>query len=393
MSIREWMDSDPMRKARTNMFGDAPISFCSGCYHEENYSSTSRRHRCNQKSVIFTKIDFDASYLQSPSLAKFQHSQDHAGEYDGMPIDLHIDLGNYCNLTCKMCKPEASSSIAIQYVKWGIDEAKKYVGTNWTRNDGTWNRVLRELAEIKELRNIHFMGGETLITDKFEDFVDYMIASRRTDLNLSFVTNGTVFRESLMEKLKLFQRVGIEVSIETLTPHNIYQRQGTDNDMVMKHIADYKKLCDNNKITLTVRSAISLLTIGYYHTLLEFCWQQRFIVKSLLCSQPLYLDACILPRSIKELYKSRYLELIDRLQLDFGKLNLDYNESDPHMIDHIIANQVYQVLRLLDTDPPPDSDQQWQQMASWCRRWDDVHNLDARILYPEFRELLDRHGY
>lgn len=393
MSIREWMDSEPMRQARLKMFTDEDISFCSRCYHEEKHSSTSRRHRSNQKSVIFTKTDFDTSYLQSPGLAKFQFSKDHEGEYHGVPIDIHIDLGNYCNLSCKMCEPRASSAIAAQYVKWGITDAKKYLGTDWTRDEITWNRVLEELSGIDKLKNVHFMGGETLITPRFEDFVDHMLSAGRTDLNFSFVTNGTVFRPKLMEKLMRFQRVGIEVSIETITPHNAYQRQGTDNDVVLRHIKYYQQLCDNNKITLTMRPAISVLTIGYYHTLLEFCWRQRFLVKSLLCTQPRYLDARILPRSAKNLYRSRYLDLADRLQLDFDRLGMDFNESDPNMIDNVIAGQIQQVLALLDSDPPSDLDQQWQQMASWCRRWDAVHGLDARLLYPEFRDLLDQHGY
>ena len=47
------------------------------------------------------------------------------------------------------------------------------------------------------------MGGETLLTDRLEDLVDTMIEHKRFEICFSFVTNGTVFRLELLNKLKL----------------------------------------------------------------------------------------------------------------------------------------------------------------------------------------------
>jgi pyruvate-formate lyase-activating enzyme len=393
MSIREWFDSEPMRAARLAMHGDNQISFCSKCRIEEKYAGTSRRHRSNQKSVIFTKSNFSDSYAQSPGVQKFERSRQEAGAYDGMPIDLHIDLGNYCNLTCKMCRPMASSKIAAQHVKWGYQDAKQYILTDWTRDESTWLGVLTELADIKKLRNVHFMGGETLITRRFEDFIDFMLSKGRTDLNLSFVTNGTIFNDALMQKLVQFQRIGIEISIETVTDHNHYQRQGTHTNDVLKHIDQYLAYCDGSRITVTARPAISALTIGYYVSLLEYCLNKKIIIKSMLCNRPRYFDAVILPRPIKELYLERYMDFLYRHDLANEDITGDYNESDPNQIRKILKNQVMQCMHILDTDTPGDSEQALAEMVSWCRKWDDVHNYDARMLYPEFQKILDANGY
>jgi sulfatase maturation enzyme AslB (radical SAM superfamily) len=393
MSIREWFDSEPMRQARMNMFGDNANSICSRCYHEEDHSGTSRRMRCNQKSVIFTKTNFSESYDQSPGNDKFEHSRLSQGAYDGMPIDLHIDLGNYCNLTCKMCNPSASSSIASQYVKWGIQDAKQYIGTDWTRNDNVWNRVLDELVEIPNLTNIHFMGGETLITKRFEDFVDFMIAKDKLDLNFSFVTNGTTFNKKLLSKLSKFKRVGIEVSIETTTAHNQYQRQGTNTELVLSNIDRYLEYCDGNNITLTVRPAVSLLTIGYYHTLLKYCLERNLIVKALIVHDPDYLDARILPTGVRELYKTHYQQLLETYNLESVDCSTDYNESDPNQILKIIKNQILQSINLLNAPRPTNSDQLLLEMVQWCRRWDTVHGYRAVELYPELSEVFVNNGY
>jgi sulfatase maturation enzyme AslB (radical SAM superfamily) len=309
-----------------------------------------------------------------------------------MPIDLHIDLGNYCNLACKMCGPKASSAIAAQEVKWGNLSAQQYVGTDWTRDEAVWNRVLDELAGIDNLNNIHFMGGETLITKRFKDFVDHMIACGRTDLNFSFVTNGTTFNKSLLDKLKKFDRVGIEVSIETVTEHNSYQRQGTDTQLVLKNIQQYLEYCNGTSITLTARPAISALTIGNYHSLLRYCLEHKIMVKSLWVTHPTFLNPQILPKSVRNQYIDNYKYLVQEYNLTGDHL-VDYNESDPNQLSRIILSQINQCLNMLQQDQLPNSDQCLKEMVAWCRKWDDVYGYNARDLYPELTEILDQYGY
>jgi len=393
ISIAEWHNSSVMKQARLMMFRDEKNSACTRCYKEEQLSSSSRRHKENQKSVIFTRSNFQESYDQTPGWEIFEHSRNFQGEYLDMPIDLHIDLGNYCNLTCKMCRPQASSSIASQYVKWGITDAKKYVGTDWTRDPVVWDRVLNEIANIPNLKNIHFMGGETLITKRFEDFVDFMIARKRFDLNFSFVTNATMFNQSLLDKLKQFQRVGIEISIESMTEHNSYQRQGTDTTQAIAIIEQYLEQCNDSNITLTIRPAISALTIGYYHTLLEYCLEKNLIVKSLITFSPSYMDPRVLPQNIREQYKEKYIKLIEKYNLDDVDISVDYNESDPHQINAIIKNQIVQCLNLLDEKSLANADLLLNELVSWCRRWDNVHGYNAVKLYPELAQEFVKRGY
>ena len=394
MTIAEWFDSGPMRHARLAMSGSALNSFCVKCYNDESHSGTSRRHKCNQKSVIFTKSNFAKSFEQSPHHKHFTDSFATQGSYQGMPIDLHIDLGNFCNLTCKMCNPGASSSIAVQHVKWGIENARQFLGTDWTRDDLVWQRFLNELRNLAGLKNIHFMGGETLLTKKFEEFVDYMIAHKKFDLHFSFVTNGTTFNEPLMDKLSLFKRVGIEVSIESLTRHNAYQRQGTNTREVIDNIDRYLRYCDGKNITVTARPAISALTIGYYHTLLQYCLDRGIIVKSMTVYRPPFLDCKVLPLSVKKQYIKHYIDFLNDNNLVQEDISKDFNESDPNELKRIIKQQALQCISLLEQDSPTNNDDLLGQMVRWCERWDKVaSDLDARVLYPEFREILEKHAY
>ena len=385
-SIAEWFNSEPVRDFRQGVLGDHPVSACASCYQEESVGGNSRRIRSNQKSVIFHRA-FADSFEQSPGRKHF----DPSGITNTTPIDIHIDLGNYCNLACKMCYPGASSSIAAQQVKWGIESSRQYLGTDWTRNDSVWNSFLRQLLDIPKLNNIHFMGGETLLTKRFEDFVDHMIAHDRLDVCLSFVTNGTTFQPELMNKLKQFRRVGIEVSIETVDAHNAYQRQGTDNAVVMANLERYQAMCNNTNITLTVRPAISALTIGYFPGLLQFCLDQNLVVKSLLVNTPRFLDAVILPDTVKQQYLGYYQTMFD--QLNNVQVPQNYNTSDPNNHALIVKEQVQMCMNVLAQPAPRDAQDLRRLMVEHCTKWDKVYGYDARALYPELADMWDQYDY
>ena len=386
MTIADWFNSEPVRLFRQQVLADSPVSACSRCYREEQAGGHSRRIRSNQKSVIFQQVFWD-SFEQSPGRKHF----DKSGITSTQPIDIHIDLGNYCNLACKMCNAQASSTIAAQQVKWGIESSRQYLGTDWTQNDQVWNRFLQQLLDIPKLNNIHFMGGETLLTNRFEDFIDHMIAHDRLDLCFSFVTNGTTFKSELVNKLLQFRRVGIEVSIETMDEHNAYQRQGTSHDLVMANLDRYRTVCNGSNITLTVRPAVSALTIGYFPGLLQYCLDRNLIVKSLLVNTPKFLDAVILPHEVKQQYIENYQKLVDHLSNI--QVPIDYNASDPNNYALIVKEQLQMCMNILSQPEPENADQLQQLMVEHCRKWDNIYGYNARQLYPELSEIWDRYGY
>lgn len=387
MSIAEWFNSEPVQNFRQRILGNQRLTECSRCYYEEDHQAISRRYRSNQKSVIFTRTAFDDSFDQSPHKKNF----DPNGATITQPVDVHIDLGNYCNLACKMCGPQASSTIAAQMVKWGDDSAAQYVGTNWTKNQTVWDSVLTQLANIANLNNVHFMGGETLLTSRFEDFVDFMIAHKRFGLNFSFVTNGTTFNERLLEKLKRFQRVGIEISIETITEHNAYVRQGTDTDQVLANIEKYIEHCNGTNITVTVRPAISALTIGKYHTLLRFCLERNILIKSLIVTSPAHLAVIVLPFDIRQKYIADYTVLLDEFGLCDLASSTDFNNSNPSRVNQLIKIQIEQCINLLNSTD--DNTANLGEMVAQCQRWDQVYNHNAIELYPELADIFVKHGY
>lgn len=390
MSIMDWFNSEPARKFRLKMFSDSMPTECQQCHTDEANAGISRRQRSNQKSVIFTRQAFDESLVQSPGYQQFLHSYQNQGYSKTYPIDLHVDLGNFCNLACKMCNPQASSKIASQHVRWGIEQDRKYLGTDWTVDESAWNSFKQQILEIPGLNNIHFMGGETLLTPRLENLVDCLIEHQRFDVCLSFVTNGTIFNPALIEKMSKFKRVGIEISIETTTQHNDYVRQGTDTSQVLKNIQDYMSFSNNNSITVTLRTAPSLLTIGYYVELLTYAMSNGLIIKSNLCNNPKFLRIENLPEPVKFQYRKKFQEFL--LQFD-NRNKHDYNTSDPWKYKDILREQAEMCLSLLERPQPAEVNQQLENLVNHCRRWDKIYGLDATQLYPELEEVWKAYDY
>ena len=386
MTIADWFNSDPVRAFRQQILGNAPVSACRRCQHEEQLGANSRRLRSNQKSAIFTQA-FLPSFEQSPGRKHF----DVSGITSTHPVDIHIDLGNYCNLACKMCGPQASSVIASQQVHWGTESSKQYVGTDWTKNKTVWNSFLQQLLDIPGLNNIHLMGGETLLTNRFEELVDHMIAHNRFDVCFSFVTNGTIFKPDLMKKLSKFRRVGIEVSIEAVDEHNAYQRQGTDTAQVLKNIKHYQSACNGTSITVTARPAVSLLTIGYLPDLLQYCLDKQLLIKSLIVTDPEFLDPKILPQAVKDQYLKKYQSLFQQL-LEIPVVN-DYNASNPNNHAMVVKEHIEMCVNILSTATADDVQQQYQALVKHCQKWDQIYGYDARKLYPELSMIWDQYDY
>jgi len=393
MSISDWHNSTPMKSARMSMDSEIKIPECDSCWYQEKFSTTSRRHKSNIKSAIF-KQSFDISLIQSPSYNGFKYSFDNNGLTNQLPVDLHIDLGNYCNLACKFCCPEASSKIARQYSKWNILEDDNTIASDWTRDDDVWDRFIEQVISIKDLQNIHFMGGETLITPRFEDFIDKLIEYKRYEVCISFVSNGTSYNPRLMKKLSKFERVGIEVSIETLTKHNEYIRQGTKNEVVIGNIEKYIELSLKSSIDITVRPAVSLLSIGYYYTLLQFCLDNKLLLKSNNVIREVgwksskCMDVRVLPREVKVEYKKNYTELLRNI--DDEHLIDDFNESDSHNYKTVIKNECVKCISLLEEEYEHNL---YPDLVELLEKWDKVYDFNANDLYPELREMLSKNNY
>ena len=386
INIVEWYTSDVMKGLRSQIKQDTQLPNCQSCYREEQYGSESRRIKENFKSAIFTEQAFEKSYQQSPWFDRFNRDiQD-----DEMPIDWHVDLGNECNLACKMCNPDASSKIATQYKKWKIFDGP--ILNNWMHDEPAWDRFLKDIVSIPKLNRVHFMGGEPTINKRLTEFLQFMVANARTGVSISFVTNGTRVNSELIELLKNFKTFDIELSIESIGNNNAYIRQGSNTSDIIENIL-YLKDKQSEQFHLVLRTAPQLLSINTYHELIRWAYDNELPIQSIPLSGPRHYQISVLPKEIRNQLLPKYYELLEFLQ---SKNTQPAGIATGRMIGANalqLSREVNAMIHMLNADEPPDAEALRHVLIADMKRWDTIYGLDACEIYPEYREFFKSYGY
>lgn len=380
-SINDWYNSKPMTDFRQRMLGNTPLSECSMCYKEESHGHESKRIKENFKTAIFTEQAFDRSYTQSAWRDHFTINTTQ------QPRDWHVDFGNECNLACKMCFPGASSKIAQQYVKWGILES---ISTNWTTDPVQWQQFINSVDSTKQIHRIHVMGGETMINKRYLEFAQHLVAQGRTDISMSFVSNGTLINHELINLLKKFREVNIEISLESINDNNHYIRQGSDTAQVINNI---NWLESNTFFQVVLRSVPQLLSINNYDQYIKWAFDRKLSIQSVPLQQPAYMAINVLPYEIRLGLVAQYQQVKDYIAEQSDSIKTIAVGRDTSRLGSQLIRECDTIINLLLVKEPSNVQALRTTLVEWLMRWDKVYGLDARKYYPEYIQFLEQYGY
>jgi sulfatase maturation enzyme AslB (radical SAM superfamily) len=384
MTVNDWHNSHPMKNFRQAINGDSKQSQCKGCYYEESHGYESRRVKENFKSVIFTEQAFDKSFQQSPTHRQFHKALDQ--EDMPMPVDWHIDLGNECNLACKMCGPSASSLIASKYSKLGLPYTAR---DNWVNNANAWNNFIASLDSIK-VNRLHFMGGEPMLSKKFRVLVDHLLTNKRQDVSISFVTNGTILDQEFIDKLKQFRSFDLEISLESITESNHYIRQG-QGESTQKTIDNIEKLISQQTDTFHVilRSVPQLLNISTYDQYIRYAWDKKVSIQGIPLTGPDFLAIAVLPLQLRQTFIPLYQKIIDDIESESAVTNTIVTGRNVGHLNVQLIREAKTMITLLSANEPSNVEELRTKLSQWLIMWDKEFNLDARNFYPEYAEFLN----
>lgn len=389
MNIIEWHNSELMKDIRSNILGNQKLSQCQNCYSEESVGHESRRIKENFKSVIFTKQAFDKSYKQSPWFEKFESAKDRKEQ--SLPNDWHVDLGNECNLSCKMCNPNASSLITSKFIAWGMPVDRR---KNWTNDDKSWNNFL-ESVNLCKINRLHFMGGEPMLNKRFYQIIDHLLETNREEISISFVSNGTMFDQNLIDKLKQFKSCDIEISLESISKNNDYIRQGIKSvtELVKNNI---EKLAaqQTDKFHIVLRSVPQLLNVNNYHEYILWAYKKKLSIQGIPLQNPLYLSIGVLPISIRKEFVERYEQVKFFIKQDSNRSFTTITTGrDTSRLDIQLINECNVIISLLNKQEPLNVIELRKDLAEWLIRWDTEFGLNAYDYYPEYTNFLKSIGY
>ena len=247
--------------------GNWPIG-CIDCKTAEENNTRSRRHYLEKQGKIFTS--------QSIKI------------YD-------INLGNFCNLRCRMCNPGNSTG-------WFQERP----GTAYDATDDTINDLVYSITKSTETGTVYIelKGGETFLMPSVEKFIDKLsIINNTKNVHISLSTNGTRF-PSWSDKLKLFE-TDISVSIDGFKEtHNYIRGPESDYETILENAKKLKEICYTD-----IHATITNYNV---HEFAEFKpWIENELGMKLNYGFNFdipHLGAWVLPNKVKENIISKYLD-------------------------------------------------------------------------------------
>lgn len=387
--IDQYWNSERLRKSRMIKLGDVPDPMCRMCQDKDSIGYDSNRVKENMKSVIFSG-NFDRSYSQSPHQHYFEHSRTNQGQTLSKIRSLHVNLGHVCNFSCRMCNPIYSSRLQNEYrqLQW-IAQDKTF--DHWTDDDTAWANFTNFLdANADDIKVIHIIGGEVGFMPKFDYLIDFFIDRGLAEtVNISFTTNGSVDYTRYFERLSVYRRCEIGISIESVDPIGDYIRQGGDIEEILRNINKFKHNATPN-MAFTIRTVPSLLSLPSYANLIEYAWRLAIPIDNSLLVNPSWQRAVLLPDYLKQRIYDRLQDTLSKLPNTPDQYN---NQKDPNRIDISIKKECNSLSNLMLKPAPDDAERHRRDCARHLDQWDRLKDINLKDYDRDLYDFLVEYGY
>jgi hypothetical protein len=189
--------------------------------------------------------------------------------------------------------------------------------------------------------------------------------------------------------LQKYKRCEIGISIESVEPIGDYIRQGGEIEQILKNILVMNAIKHDN-MQLAIRTVPSLLSLPSYASLISWAWNNSLPVDNSLLVGPAWLQAVLLPQSIKQTIIDDVSALLKNLPDNHSAFN---NQKDPHKIDISIRNECESIIKLAQMPEPDDVNELRKLCASKLSQWDMSKRTNIGLYSQELYDFLKEYGY
>lgn len=384
MPVKEYFQNG-MAPIRRSMCQGQTLATCETCYIMDQHGKASGRTKQLLKTGVMMQY-FDKSLQSSPWIHHFRSSQA-TGVTDQMPVDWQIDLGNFCNSACLFCSPDSSSRLAAEHMKMGLITSMPPPA--WSDDPVTLKNFVAELGKISNLRYLHFIGGETLITPAFKEVLQQLLAAGLNTVTLGFTTNLTVWDDSVIDLLKQFQEVNLGMSVECLSRVNDYVRWPSHIDEIRGNLDRWVVLCRQLNWLPQLRVTPTILTIGHLDTIFDYAYAQGISVESCnFLHRPDFMRPTVLPLDDRQEIIHRLQEWIQRHQILAPRID---NTRDPQMAQAQVIQDAESWVSYLQKQP--NESYLLPNLARYLTQVDRHRGNRVLDYLPEYEQLFRSAGY
>jgi sulfatase maturation enzyme AslB (radical SAM superfamily) len=211
-SIAEIWNGINLRKIRRDMLQENTSPACQRCYDlEAGGISTLRQHSNN-------------NFAHHRDRVLTTHKDGTVPEVSMAYLD--VRFSNICNLRCRTCSHDLSSSWYDDTVSLDPGYDKPRI-MNINRTGDFWTQLVPYLEQTEE---VYFAGGESLLTEEHYKILDHWISTGHTDVRLRYTTNFTKLdykQRNIFELWRHFKDVRVAASLDASHDKSEYLRKNT----------------------------------------------------------------------------------------------------------------------------------------------------------------------
>lgn len=378
-----------MSEIRYDLLSGKKIEICQDCHLMEHHGKISGRKKQLLKTGIDTEY-FNKSLLSSPWFFEFDKSYENNGCTNQLPVDWQIDLGNYCNSGCIFCNPESSSRLHSEFKKIGIPI--NGTPSNWSNDPILVDKLINGLKQIKNLRYIHFIGGEPLIMPSFEKILNELIkAGINKTVSIGLTTNLTVWNDKISELLSEFHEVNLGLSIECLHPINDYLRYGSKFEETKQYLDQCVSFGKKNNWLIQLRTTPTVFSIFYLDTLYDYALKNEVHIESCnFIDEPEFMRPSVIPKRLRRLVIVKLKNWVDKNK-HYDSNTHSANNRSPKFIKTSLIRDLKSYIEYLEN--MESEEHRIPQLLEYINKLEISRNNSILKYAPEYKKFLQRYGY
>lgn len=369
-SIETARNSVDLKQVRSNMLAGVWDSSCSRCQTEEAAGLRSRRmYSSAQIENTFTLEDAKAATAADGSI-----------EISAIPLrDLDLRFGNTCNLKCRMCGPQDSSSWVQDYKVLFPKDQFELSNMNWFQSTQFWEELK---SHSHSVRHIYVVGGEPLMIKKHFEFLEWLSAEGHAkNISLEYNTNLTILPPEGSKAWPSFKRVSFGVSIDGFGAVNDYIRYPSDFQTIEHNINALKKSSNFHiwvSATVSIYSILSLVDLAEW-TFKTLGQNPGAALKNIFKSHALHRPLAQNLQALRA-HEKAYVEQTLSLQIDRLK-----EKSPSTELIEFLEMTIDKYIRFMHAK---DLSSNHHQFVDYTLKLDTHRKQNFASLYPELSEMV-----
>jgi len=230
------------------------------------------------------------------------------------------------------------------------------------------------LPRTTQLQQVKLVGGEPLINTDALRIVKYLASlDDPSKINVSFVTNGTIYNEEVFQIASKFKLMISAVSMDGVGHVNSYIRHGTNWESVIENV---RKMVSSANVYVMVSCTLQAYNALVLGELFRFCDQLNLPCFAIVVTLPTFLSIDILPPFVRKVAAQRMR---------------DYAESPDG--NPVTKAQAAGLARQLELTGPPFDPQRLRDFMLFTNDLDRSRGESVHQALPELVQLIEDAGY